>query len=166
MVRQAVDPFDEAELEIQDIQKKYSDTEDQIAELRKKIQGYQSKALLAKEKGNPETLSNTLIRLARVNSALGSRAAYAKKVARDSERAYRRLRGRTQLKFIDEQKMAIGKAEQAAYMDENVDRAFRIYSDVQFLADDAEDLSYRTDTFMKMAQSGLSLIKNDIQGRP
>ncbi len=56
--------------------------------------------MLAKENGNPEMLSNTLMRLGRVNSAFGSKAAFAKYVARNADRAYRRLREQVKLDAI------------------------------------------------------------------
>lgn len=157
------DPFDEAELEIQQLIKEHDDIEAQMAELDKLVRKYQSTALAAKERGDAETLSNTIIRLSRVNSALGNRASYAKYVARNADRAYRRLRDTKKLDYINE-KNAIGKAESMAYIDKTVDDAFHIYSQVQLLADTADDLAYKTDTFIKMCQSGLSLIKQDIRG--
>lgn len=160
-----IDPFDEEELAIQEIERDYKNTEDQIEQLEVKIKTYQAQAMQAKERGDSETLSNTLVRLARVNSALGSKSAYALYIARNSDRAYRRIRERVKLNKINE-KNAIGKAESMAYLDSQVEAAFKLWSSVQLLADTANDMSYRTDTFLKMAQSGLSLIKNDINGRP
>lgn len=101
--------------------------------------------------------------MSRVNSALGGKAAYAAYVARNAERAYRRVREQKKLDAIAE-KNAIGKADSMAYVDTSVEEAFTLWSSVQLLADTASDMSYRTDTFLKMSQSGLSLIKNDING--
>ena len=159
------DPADEGDMDVISIEQQYKETEDQLKQLDKLVKKYQSLALAAKERGDAETLSNTLIRLARVNSALGGKAAYAMYIARNSERAYRRARENVKLAAINE-KNAIGKADSMAYVDQDVESAFRIYSEVQLLADTASDMSYRVDTFIKMGQSGLSLIKNDINGRP
>lgn len=159
------DPANEGEMDVKNIEERYAETDDQLNELDKLVKQYQSTALAAKERGDAETLSNTLIRLARVNSALGGKAAFAMYIARNSERVYRRIREQTKLNAINE-KNAIGKADSMAYVDDEVEKAFRLYSEVQLLADKASDMSYRVDTFLKMAQSGLSLIKNDIAGRP
>lgn len=158
-----LDPFSQGELEVQKIEREYETTHEQIEELEKKIKEYQSKILFAKEKGDPENLSNNLIRLARVNSALEGKASYAKYIARNADRAYRRLREQVKLDKISGGS-PIGKAESEAYIDNKVDTAFKIFSEVQLMADNAEGLGFRTDTFMKMAQSGLSLIKNDVRG--
>lgn len=160
-----LDPFDQGELMVQEIERNYTSTDEQLQELDKLVKSYQSTALAAKERGDAETLSNTLIRLSRVNSALGGKAAYALYIARNAERCYRRVREQKKLDAINE-KNAIGKADSMAYVDDEVEKAFMLYSNVQLLADTASDMSYRTDTFLKMAQSGLSLIKNDIAGRP
>lgn len=157
-----MEAFDQGELDVKEIEQQYLTTEEQIEQLQEKIKKYQSQVLGYKENGNPEGLSNTLIRLARVNAALGSKASYAKYIARNAERAYRRERESNKLKHI-ELGMAIGKAESKGYVE--ADTSFKIYSQVQLLADQAEDMAYRTDTFLKMSQSGLSLIKQDIQGR-
>lgn len=157
------DPANEGEMDVATIEANYKDTDDQLKELDKLVKQYQSQALAAKERGDAETLSNTLIRLARVNSALGGKAAYALYIARNAERVYRRVRETTKLQAIAE-KNAIGKADSMAYVADEVESAFRIYSEVQLLADTASDMSYRVDTYLKMAQSGLSLIKKDIHG--
>lgn len=155
------DPGEEELLSIKLIEEEFASTDEQIIALQKKIKNYQTTAMQAKERGDGETLSNTLVRLARVNTALGSRAAYAKYIARNAERVYRRTREAVKLKKINNG-AAIGKAESMAYTAKDVEQAFQTYSSVQLLADDADDMAYRTDTFLKMAQSGLSLIKHDI----
>lgn len=159
------DPTLMGEMDVKEIEARYSETDDQLAALNELVKKYQSNAVGAKERGDAETLSNTLIRLARVNSALGGKAAYAMYIARNAERVYRRVREGKKLQAITE-KNAIGKADSMAYVDAEVEKAFKLYTEVQLLADKASDMSYRTDTFLKMSQSGLSLIKNDINGRP
>lgn len=158
-----IDPFSSEELAIKQLEQEHQQIEDQLAQLEQKSREYQTIAMQAKERGDAETLSNTLVRLSRVNSAVGGKAAYAAYIARNAERAYRRVREQVKLDKIAE-KNAIGKAESMGYVDEQTESAFRVYSDIQLIADTASDLSYRTDTFLKMAQSGLSLIKNDING--
>lgn len=157
------DAFDEGEMDVKLIEDGYVHTEEQLDELDKLVKQYQTKALAAKERGDAETLSNTLIRLARVNSALGGKAAYAMYIARNADRLYRRIRENKKLDAIA-LKNAIGKSDSMAYVDPEVEKAFIIFTECQLLADTASDMSYRTDTFLKMAQSGLSLIKNDIKG--
>jgi hypothetical protein len=157
------DPGFMGELDVEKIEQKYAEIDDQLIALNELVKKYQSEALGAKERGDAETLSNTLVRLARVNAALGGKASYAMYVARNAERVYRRTREQTKLDAIAE-KNAIGKADSMAYVDDEVEKTFKLYSDTQLLADKASDMSYRTDTFLKMAQSGLSLIKQDING--
>lgn len=159
------DQSEKANQEVREIEETYSEIDEQIKELEKLIKNYQAEAVKAKESGNPEKLSNTLMRLGRVNSALGNKAAYAKYIARNAERAYRRTRESIKLEEISK-KQAIGKAESMGYVDRRTETVYKLYSNVQLLADQADDLCYRTDTFLKMSQSGLSLIKNDIVGRP
>lgn len=129
-----------------------------IDTLETKIKGLQGDIVTASERGDPETLSTLLLRLGRVNSALGRQAAYAKYLARNADRAYRMEREQGKLSLI-RGGMAIGKAESQAYVDSG--HLVNIYSEVQLLADQADDLCFRTDTFLKMAQSRLSLIKGD-----
>lgn len=129
-----------------------------IEKLEGKIKELQVESIRASEKGDPETLSVNLMRLAHVNSALGKNAAYATYIARNADRAYRRAREQAKLNYIND-KMTIGKAESQAYID--VDSMVNIYSEAQLVADQASDLCFRTDTFLKLSQSRLSLIKND-----
>ena len=126
--------------------------------LSKKIATKQGEIVEA-AKANPETLSISLLQLARYNSALGKHAAYAKYIARNTDRAARRFRAETTLTLSKTQ--AVNKAELQSEIDSA--KLFRVASDAQLIADEADDLTYRTDTFLKMAQSRLSLIKGDIQ---
>lgn len=109
-------------------------------------------------KDNPEGLSLKLLRLGRLNSALGRQAAYADYLARNADRAARRSRADHILKLSKE--MAVNKAERQAEIDS--EDVFSSASEAQLIADQAKDLSYRTDSFGKWSQSRLSLIKNDI----
>lgn len=159
------DPNIDGEMDVAVIESQYKEIDDQLKELEKLVNKYQSTAVAAKERGDAETLSNTLVRLARVNCALGTKAKYALYVSLNAKRAHLRVYQITKLNLIA-QKNPIGKAEAMADIDQNVESVFKIYLDAKLLADTFDDLSYRTDTFLKMAQSGLSLIKNDIQGKP
>lgn len=108
--------------------------------------------------GNPEGLSLGLMKLGRLNSALGRHAAYADYIARNADRAARRYRASRTLELAAT--TAVNKAEKQAELDS--EDFFSAASYAQLVADQAKDLSYRTDSFGKFAQSRLSLIKNDL----
>lgn len=128
-----------------------------IRKLEERVKHYQGEAVLASERGDDETLSTTLMRLARVNSALGKHAAYVNYIARNADRAARRHRATITL---DEAKsQAVNKSELKAEIASKEEFANASYA--QLIADQASDLCFRTDTFLKMAQSRLSLIKGD-----
>jgi hypothetical protein len=107
---------------------------------------------------NPEGLSLGLLELGRLNSSLGRHAAYAEYIARNADRAARRFRADRTLELA--KSMAVNKAEKQAELDS--EEVFSAASYAQLVADQAKDLSYRTDSFAKFAQSRLSLIKSDI----
>lgn len=136
---------------IEDVVKKI----DLITPQIEKLQGEMTQAA----KGDPENLSLGLMRLARLNSALGKHAATAQWVARDGDRAARRFRADKTLEYA--KTVAVNKAEKQAELDS--EELFSACSRAQWVADQANDLTYRTDTFLKMAQSRLSLIKTDIR---
>lgn len=128
--------------------------------LSKKTKELQDEATTASERGNDEGLSTALMRLARNNSALGRQAAYAKYIARNADRAARRFRAQRTLELAAT--TAVNKSQMQAEIDSEAQ--FKVASDAQLVADEADDLTYRTDTFLKMAQSRLSLIKADKKG--
>ncbi len=136
-----------------------------IEKLTQTIERLQAKITLASE-GNPkagipadlETMTQSMVRLARANSALGKLGAYAKYIARNSERAYRAYRSEKTLELS--KTMAVNRAEPQAYIDSK--QQFDIYSECQLLADEASDLCFRTDTFLDQARTRSSLIKGDI----
>lgn len=136
-----------------------SETENNINILEGKVKDLQGKAVLASDRGDPETLSKTLLQLARINSALGKNAAYAQYIARNTDRSARRFRASTTLELAVKQ--AVNKSELQAELDAK--DQFTLASEMLLLAERASDLCYRTDTFLKMAQSRLSLIKGDIR---
>lgn len=128
-----------------------------ISDLEGLVKHYQGVVVTASDTNDPEDLSSAMLRLARVNSALGRNAALANYLARNADRAARRYRAEKTLDYAGS--MAVNKAELQSELDAK--EAFTIASDAQLLADQASDLCFRTDTFMKMAQSRLSLIKSD-----
>jgi len=141
------------------------DLVEDLDKLRVLIKKYQDEATRAGERGDPESLRNALVRLSRTNAALGAKASRAKYIARLADRVYRSHRDSKKLAYISDGN-AIGKAESMAYVHKSTDELFNAYNECQLLADEADDLAYKTDTFLKMAQSSLSIIKNDIQGSP
>lgn len=135
------------------------EVEQNIEQLMEKVKALQAVAVKASDNGDPETLSKTLLQLARINSALGKNGAYAQYIARNTDRAARRTRAQSTLDYAKGQ--AVNKSELQAELDSKED--FQLASDAQLIADQASDLCFRTDTFLKMAQSRLSLIKGDIR---
>lgn len=131
-----------------------------IENLSNKINKEMDTATVASEQGNDEGLSSSLMRLARLNMGLGRLGAYAKFIARNADRAARRRRA--ELTLSHSQSMAVNKSQLQAELDVKGD--FEVASNAELLADEADDLTYRTDTFLKMAQSRLSLLKSDKRG--
>lgn len=134
-----------------------SATASAISKLGDLVKYYQEQVVAASDRGDPEGLSMAMLRLARINSALGKHAAYAMYIARNADRAARRHRAAQTLGYSKGQ--AVNKSELQAELDSK--KEFQIASDAQLIADEASDLCFRTDTFLKMAQSRLSLIKGD-----
>ncbi|HET8708965.1 MAG TPA: hypothetical protein VFL85_01650 [Candidatus Saccharimonadales bacterium] len=145
--------FDEKVPEIDDTEL----TQRQIDTLTEQVKRYQDEITVASQNSDPETLSNGLLKLARINSALGRQAAYAKYLARNADRSARRFRAKQTLDYS--KSAAVNKSELQAELDAKT--GFRVASEAQLIADQADDLCFRTDTFLKLAQSRLSLIKND-----
>lgn len=137
-----------------------------MEEVVSKIKSYETKILKCQEiisdaskNSDPETISDTLVKLARLNSGIGREAAHVAYLARNAEQAYKREREDKKLSYIFKG-WPIGKAESQAFVDANV--SHEIFSETKLIADQASDLSYRTDTFMRMAQSRLSLISKEL----
>lgn len=137
-----------------------------IVKLTELIQKLQGEVTVASEgdsrTGIPpdvEGMTKKMLRLARANSALGKLGAYAKYIARNSERAYKASRAQKTLDYAKD--MAVNKAEHQAFVESK--EQFEIYSEAQLLADEASDLSFRTDTFLEQARTRSSLIKGDIK---
>lgn len=131
-----------------------------LTDLNKELQ---AKITLASEGGNGappdvETMTKSMVRLARANSALGKLGSYAKYIARNSERAYKASRSQRTLDLA--KTVAVNRAELQAFIDSK--KEFDIFSECQLLADEVSDLSFRTDTFLEQARTRSSLIKGDI----
>lgn len=146
--------------------------QENIESLRGLIWQKQIEAQTASDDSNDETLSITLIIIARHNSGLGQNAATAKAIARNMKRAYESLKEdrevrRAELTLKYSENGPVGKAEAKAKVDAAeefkplINKAFEVYNEVQLIADQADDMTFRTDTFLKMSQTRVSLIKAD-----
>lgn len=154
------------ELDLSQVQK-------DIEEITQKIWKKQTEASAASENSNDETLSILLTTLARYNSSLGRNAATAKAIARDMKRVYENIKEDQKVKVSEltleyiNKGGPVGKSEHQAKVDAAkefkplINQAFKVYNDVQLIADQADDLTYRTDTYLKMGQTRVSLIKAD-----
>ena len=148
-------------------------TQENIESLKGKIWEKQTEATLASDNSNDETLSVVLLEIARHNSALGQNAATAKAIARDMKRVVDDLKKERDIKVsqltldLVNSGSPVGKAEHRAKVSAHkefkplIDNAFSIYNKVQLIADQADDLSFRTDTFTKLGQTRVSLLKAD-----
>ena len=144
-----------------------------IEKLKVSIQKKTDEAETASLQANDENLSISLQSLARLNSALGKRAAMAKHIARLAGRVVEKLKEqkdarRSELTLQYSETQAVNKSEHKAKVEvmglvPEIDEAFKISSLAKLLADEADDLTYRTDSFLKMGQSRLSLLKGDKQ---
>lgn len=132
--------------------------EDLIAELSDLVKHFQAQVIEASNRADPESLSKHMMRLARVNSALGRHAGYAKYVARNAEHAYKAARDQKKLDSMEAGKSGT-YGDTQRYIKSSTEH--KIWSDAQLIADQADDLCFRTDTFLKLSQSRLSLIKGD-----
>lgn len=149
----------------------YDQVSQDIINLKSQIKEKVDEATTASNQGNDEGLSKALNSLARINSGLGQKAAMAKYVARMASRALDKLKEekknkRSELTLTYSKTQAVGKSEHqarvdTAEMENTIDEFFKTYNMAQLLADEADDLTYRTDTFLKMGQSRLSLLKGD-----
>lgn len=128
-----------------------------LVTLQTRVKELQGEIEQASKRGDDETMSHLLISLGRANSALGHRGAKAQYIARNADRAARRRRASLTLEYAHSQ--AVNKASLQAEVDTEKD--FTIASEALLISDQAVDLAFRTDTFMKMAQTRVSLIKGD-----
>jgi len=147
--------------------------QEDIEKITQTIWKKQTEASIASENSNDETLSILLTTLARYNSSLGRNSATAKAIARDMKRVYENFKedqktrvSELTLKLINEGN-PVGKSEHQAKVDAAkefkplINDAFVVYNETQLIADQADDLTYRTDTYLKMGQTRVSLIKAD-----
>jgi len=154
-------------------QKELDELAPKIEKLKQLIQEKTDEAEVASKQANDENLSIALQSLARLNSALGKRAAMAKHIARMSSRVVEKLKEqkdarRSELTLKYSETQAVNKSEHKAKVEvmemvPEIDEAFKTSSLARLLADEADDLTYRTDSFLKMGQSRLSLLKGDKQ---
>ena len=119
-----------------------------------------------------ETLSLTLTALAMVNTSLGKRGAWASYIARNAEQVVKVLKEqkdirRSELTLEYSNTGPVGKAEHQAKVDaykefnQQINEAFKAWSDAKQVADEVESLGYRVDSYLKMCQSRLSLMKSE-----
>lgn len=113
----------------------------------------------ASKENDPETASVVLVELARANSILAKKSAYAKYIARNADRAARRFRGNTTIELS--KTMAVNKAEPMA--EEKAKDLFKVASEAQLAADEAVDFGFRVDTFLDMARTRIALIREDVK---
>jgi len=149
----------------------YDQVSKDIINLKSQIREKVDEATIASEQGNDEGLSKALNSLARINSGLGQKAAMAKYVSRLAARALEKLKEEKKTKRSEKtleysKTQAVGKSEHqarvdTAHMETEIDEFFKTSNLAMLLADEADDLTYRTDTFLKMGQSRLSLLKGD-----
>jgi hypothetical protein len=149
-----MDDIDQEPVEVDEIR----ETVEAITKCRSSIERLQVESIEARRNTDSDTLSLLLMRIARANSTLGKHGAFANYIARNADRSARRYRGERVIELS--KSMAVNKAEPQAEAESK--HLFQVASDAQLTADEATDLCYRTDTFLKMAQSNLSLIKDDI----
>jgi len=146
--------------------------QENIESLKGKIWTGQTEATEASDNSNDETLSVTLLSIARNNSALGQNAATAKAIARDMKRVVDDLKKEREvliarLTLLYSQDNPVGKSEARAKVEAAkeykplINDAFELYNSTQLIADQADDLTFRTDTFLRMGQTRVSLIKSD-----
>lgn len=136
------------------------DITSEIESLTVSVKKWVDKCTVASNTENPETLSVGLVELARVNSSLGRKGKYAMWIARTAEHAYKASREQYKVDAIEKGKTAT-YGDTQRYIQSTGEHS--VWVDALLVAEQAEDLAYRTSDFMKYAQSRLSLIKEDIR---
>lgn len=149
-----IDDIDEEPKEVNEVE----ETVNAINRLTDLIKHYQGEVITASGNNDPENLSQAILKLGRLNSALGRHAAFAKYIARNAEHAYKAARDQKKLAAMESGESGT-KAETRRYTQTGMEH--EAWSEAQLIADQADDLCFRTDTFLKMSQSRLSLIKGD-----
>lgn len=139
--------------EVEQVEKDINNLTDRVKELH-------DICTKASNGGDPETLSVNLLELARVNSGLGRRGKYAMYIARNAEHAYKAAREQYKVDAINAGKSAT-YGDTQRYIRSTDDH--RVYSEALLIGEQAGDLAYRTDTFLDLARSRLSLIGKDIR---
>ena len=119
-----------------------------------------------------ETLSLTLTALAMVNTLLGKRGAWASYIARNAEQVVKVLKEEAKIRISEltleySQTQPVGRSEHQAKVDaykeykDKIKESFDAWSDAKQVADEVESLGYRVDSYLKMCQSRLSLMKSE-----
>jgi len=119
-----------------------------------------------------ETLSLTLTALAIVNTSLGKRGAWASYIARNAEQVVKVLKEEAKIRISEltleySQTQPVGRSEHQAKVDaykeykDKIKESFDAWSDAKQVADEVESLGYRVDSYLKMCQSRLSLMKSE-----
>lgn len=134
--------------------------EQDIQELTKKVKNWTDVLTDASNRGDIETLSTGLMQLARVNTALGRKSKKAMYIARIAERAYNAARDQHKIDGIKSGKSATA-ADVGKYVDTK--QQHRAWVDALLVAEEAEDLAYKTGDFEKYCQSRQSILKEDVR---
>jgi len=150
--------------------------EDELSESIEKLitlaRKKQDEAEVASKANDDENLSLTLTALAMVNTSLGKRGAWATYIARNAEQVVKVMREEYKIRISEltldySQTQPVGRSEHQAKVDaykeykDKVKEAFDAWSTAQQIADEIESLGYRLDSYIKMCQSRLSLMKTE-----
>jgi len=132
----------------------------------------QDDAEIASKANDDETLSLTLTALAMVNTSLGKRGSWASYIARNAGEVVKVIKEEAKIRISEltleySQTQPVGRSEHQAKVDahkeykDKIKEAFTAWSDAQQVADEIESLGYRLDSYLKMCQSRLSLMKSE-----
>ena len=149
-----------------------NDLSESIEKLIALVRAKQDVAEKASSNNDDETLSLTLTALAIVNTSLSKRGSWANYIARNSDQAFKALKEEAKIRVSEltleySKDQPVGRSEHQAKVDafrefkDRTDKSFKIWSDAQQIADEIESLGYRVDSYLKMCQSRLSLMKAD-----
>lgn len=132
----------------------------------------QDAAEIASRANDDENLSLTLTALAMINTSLGKRGSWANYIARNAEQVVKVLKEESKIRVSEltleySKDGPVGRSEHQAKIDsykeykDKIKEAFDAWSDAQQVADEVESLGYRLDSYLKLCQSRLSLMKAD-----
>lgn len=129
-----------------------------IEKLEERVKYYQGSIDTASKNGDIETLSVDCVHLARVNSALAKHSKYVMYLARNAEHAYKAAREQYKIDAINDGKSAT-YGDTQRYIKSTQEH--QIWSSALRIGEEAGELAFRTDTFLKMAQSRGSILRED-----